>query len=163
MGLRGPAPEPTESKLARGNPGKRSLKKSEPRPKVKAPYCPPHLDSLAKKEWRRLVPILLEMRVLTEADYLSLANLCTATATLIRAQEQLAKTGILFKTPSGYIQQSPLVGIVNGQIEVVTRLAREFGLTPSARTRVHVQAEQKAELSTTAKLLALVAAQAAKR
>jgi phage terminase small subunit len=46
------------------------------------------------------------------------------------------------KTPSGYIQQSPLIGIINGQAEVINRISREFGLTPSSRMRLSALPEQ---------------------
>ncbi len=106
------------------------------------PHCPAHLDADARTEWDRLAPILLRMDVLTEADYIALSSLCQTYSTMVKAQEQLNKTGILFKTPSGYVQQSPLIGIVNSCMEKIIMLCREFGLTPSARVRVQTnQAE----------------------
>lgn len=136
MGRRGPAPEPTAIKLIKGNPGKRKLNKQEPQPIVTLPHCPDYLDDSARLEWNRLAPILVRMKVLTEADYIALASLCQTYSTMVKAQEQLNKTGILFKTPSGYVQQSPLIGIVNSCTEKIVTLCREFGLTPSARSRV---------------------------
>jgi P27 family predicted phage terminase small subunit len=78
------------------------------------------------------------MRVLTEADYIALGNLCQAYSTLMNAQKQMNKTGILYKSKSGYIQQSPLLGIIHTQTTIVNNLLREFGLTPSSRTRVAI-------------------------
>ena len=78
------------------------------------------------------------MKVLTEADYIALANLCQAYSTLVIAQKQMNKTGILYKSKSGYIQQSPLLGIIHTQTTIVNNLLREFGLTPSSRTRVAI-------------------------
>jgi P27 family predicted phage terminase small subunit len=51
------------------------------------------------------------------------------------------KTGILYKTKSGYIQQSPLLGIIGPQTRIVNDLLREFGLTPSSRTRITIEKE----------------------
>jgi len=130
---------PTAIKIIRGNPGKRSLNKREPQIEIKAPECPAHLDDMARVEWDRMVPILLGMGVLTEADYMALGTLCQAFSTMAKAQDQLNKTGILFKTPNGYVQQSPLVSIVNQNADLVTKLCREFGVTPSARSRVNAQ------------------------
>lgn len=144
MGLRGPAPKPTAIKRLEGNPGKRKLNEEEPIMTVCVPECPDHLDDVAKKEWGRLGAILTAMKVLAEADYIALANLCQAYSTLISAQRQLNKTGILYKSKSGYIQQSPLLGIIHTQTTIVNNLLREFGLTPSSRTRVAtVQPEKK--------------------
>ena len=36
------------------------------------------------------------------------------------------------------MQQSPLLGIITAQTTIVNNLLREFGLTPSSRTRVAV-------------------------
>jgi P27 family predicted phage terminase small subunit len=123
--------------MHRGNPGKRPLNQWEPQPLPVSPTCPAHLDADAKKEWRRLVKILMRMRVLTEADGMALASLCQTWSTMTKAQQKLNETGMLLKTPSGYVQQSPLISIVNSCTETVTRLSREFGLTPASRTRIH--------------------------
>src|SRR3954463_3792851 len=138
MGLRGPAPKPTAIKRLEGNPGKRKLNELEPTPKAGAPKCPDYLDEVARREWDRLTAILVSMKVLTEADYIALANLCQTYSTLMNAQKQMNKTGILYKSKSGYIQQSPLLGIIHTQTTIVHNLLREFGLTPSSRTRVAI-------------------------
>jgi P27 family predicted phage terminase small subunit len=141
MGYRGPTPKPTALKRAEGNRGKRALNSREPQPRGSVPRCPEHLDERAKKEWKRLVPVLRRMRVLTEADWMSLANLCQTWSTLVKAQEKLTEMGILYKSPSGYVMQSPLLAIVNQCVDTITKLSREFGLTPAARTRVLAQTE----------------------
>ena len=138
MGLRGPPPKPRALVLLEGNPGKRPLNQYEPQPRVRRPKCPDYLDEAAKREWKRLVPILERMRVLTEADGMALANLCMQYATLIKAQRLLEKSGLLFKSKSGYVQQSPLVANVSSDVDQVNKLCREFGLTPAARTRLQV-------------------------
>jgi len=142
VGLRGPPPKPRALRMLEGNPGKRPLNEREPQPPIGRPRCPEYLDDLAKREWRRLVPILEKMRVLTEADDIALANLCMQYSLLQQAQVKLAKTGLLIKTRSGYIQQSPLVAIVANCVEQVGRLCREFGLTPASRTRISVPPEE---------------------
>ena len=114
---------------------------NEPKPRNAAPKCPDHLDDRARKEWRRIVPILQRMKVLTEADGYSLANLCQTYSTLVTAQEKLSEAGILYKAPSGYIMQSPLLAVVNQCVETITRLSREFGLTPAARSRIIAQTD----------------------
>jgi P27 family predicted phage terminase small subunit len=88
------------------------------------------------------VPTLERMRVLTEADDLALASFYMQFSTMVKAQRLLEKSGLLFKTTSGYIQQSPLVAIVANSVEQVNKLCREFGLTPSSRTRLSVEKEK---------------------
>jgi P27 family predicted phage terminase small subunit len=139
MGNRGPIPKPTVVEIMEGRPGHRALNAKEPQPRATVPRCPEHLDDRAKKEWKRLVPVLRRMRVLTEADGMSLANLCQTWSTLVKAQEKLTEMGILYKAPSGYVMQSPLLAVVNQCVDTITKLSREFGLTPSARSRMRTE------------------------
>ena len=46
------------------------------------------------------------------------------------------KEGAVFYTPKGYQQQSPWVGIANTNHKLMMQAAAEFGLTPSARSRI---------------------------
>ena len=85
------------------------------------------------------------MKVLTEADGMTLANLCQIWSTMVQAQKKLTEMGILYKGPSGYIQQSPLFSMVNNCIDVITKLSRELGLTPAARSRMVAQTETEPE------------------
>jgi P27 family predicted phage terminase small subunit len=138
MGNRGPIPKPTVIEIMEGRPGHRPINSNEPQPRAVAPRCPDYLDARAKKEWKRLVPILQRMRVLTEADGIALGNLCQTYSTMLKAQEKLNELGILYKSPSGYVMQSPLLNIVSACIDTLNKLSREFGLTPAARSRLTV-------------------------
>lgn len=139
MSYFGPPPKPTAIRKAEGNPGKRPFNDREPQPDLVRPRMPKHLDKLAKKEWKRLCPMLDRLRVLSEADGIALANLCVDYSILQQAQESLAKTGLLSKTAkTGMIHQSPLLNIIAVTTDRVTRGLREFGLTPASRTRISV-------------------------
>jgi P27 family predicted phage terminase small subunit len=144
LGLRGPAPKPTSLVLLEGNPGRRPINRKEPKPRDKAPKCPEHLDERAKQEWKVLVPILKRMRVLSEADGIMLGNLCQAYSLLVKSQTKLNESGPLFKAPSGYPMANPLIGIINGCLETITKISREFGLTPASRTRIQVAGKDNA-------------------
>ena len=100
------------------------------------PRCPPHLSVVARREWRRLATPLYEIGVLTLADRAALAAYCQAWARWVEAEEQLAKTPPLLKTPSGYVQQSPWLTVANKQLELMGRYMAEHGLTPASRSRV---------------------------
>ena len=133
--------------MLEGNPARRPLPPNEPRPLSGEPEMPTYLDREARRQWKRLVPILLSMRVLTVADGMALATLCQAHSILVEALQDKRKaskgggSGLLMKTPAGYVQQSPLIGIINSQVEIIHRISREFGLTPSSRTRLEATAE----------------------
>ena len=145
MGIRGPIPKPTVVEIMEGRPGHRPINSREPQPRVSVPRCPDHLDERAKKEWKRQIPILRRMRVLTEADGMSLANLCQTWSTLVQAQQKLTEMGFLYKSPSGYIMQSPLLPIVNQCVDTITKLSREFGLTPASRSRIQTGASTESD------------------
>ena len=69
-------------------------------------------------------------------DRAALAAYCQAYGRWVEAEERLRETPMLFKTPSGYVQQSPWLGIVNKQLELMGRFMVELGMTPAARSRV---------------------------
>jgi P27 family predicted phage terminase small subunit len=115
---------------------KRPLNPLEPRPRLIEPPYPSQLDAEGHRMWRKLVPILLRMRVLTVADGIALGNLCDSCSTMVQAQSKLRETGLLLKTSSGYVQQHPLISIVSSSMETVNKPAKEFGLTPAALTRI---------------------------
>ena len=100
---------------------------------------PRHLDKIARREWKRLLPILMQMRVPTEADGIQLGNLCVAYSTLIQVQEKIAKHGLLSRSPNGYVQQSSLLSVSNTAMELVIKLSREFGLSPASRVRLQME------------------------
>jgi P27 family predicted phage terminase small subunit len=143
--MRGPAPIPTAIKAAEGNPGKRRLNHSELLHEPEAPPCPRWLDARGRKEFHKLLGELIKMKVLREVDQIQLANLCDAYSILITAREALAKLApekqLLVKTPKGAVQQNPLLSVVNTQRQIISRLAAEFGLSPSARARLTLEEE----------------------
>jgi len=60
----GRKPKPTAIKVLEGNPGKRSLNTQEPKPRKKAPRCPPWLEEEAKKEWKRMAKQMEQLGIL---------------------------------------------------------------------------------------------------
>jgi P27 family predicted phage terminase small subunit len=100
------------------------------------PSCPPHLTPAAAEEWHRVASVLHGMGVLTGIDRAALAAYCQAYGRWVEAEERLKETPILFKTPSGYVQQSPWLGIANKQLELMGRYMVELGMTPASRSKV---------------------------
>ena len=112
--------------------------KDAPQPPDALPRCPDHLSHAAKKEWRRLATPLWRMGVLTVADRAALAAYCQAWGRWVEAEEKIAGTPPLIKSPSGHVQQSPWISIANKQLELMARYMRELGLTPAARMKLAV-------------------------
>lgn len=140
MAKRGPIPKPTALRVIEGNPGKRPLPPNEPKPMVAAPSCPKHLKPKAKAEWRRISKQLLKLGLLTQVDRAVLAAYCQSWARWVEAEEEVAKRGDVVATTKGNWIQNPYLSVANKAREAMTKLAAEFGMTPSSRTRVEVPA-----------------------
>lgn len=139
MGRRGPAPEPTALKRLKGNPGKRPLNDSEPRPAATLPRCPSHLQGEARAEWKRVAKALHQSGLLTQVDRAALAIYCQAWARWIKAEAQVARHGEVVKSAAGNVMQNPYLSIANRAMKQVQSMARELGMTPSARSQIKVQ------------------------
>jgi P27 family predicted phage terminase small subunit len=136
--MRGRKPKPTALKLIEGNPGKRPIHGREPQPPASQPTCPVHLSPTAKAEWKRLAQSLNGIGLLTQADRAALAAYCQAYGRWVEAERKLAETPTLLKTPAGYVQPSPWLGIASKQLELMAKFMVELGLTPSSRSRLAI-------------------------
>lgn len=144
MGKRGPKKEPTVLKLIKGNPGRRPINKREPKPNLGLPKCPAHLNEVAKLEWRRVSRELSSVGLLTKLDRASLAAYCQAWGRWVDAEVNLKKLGSpLFKTPSGYIQQSPYLSIANRALRQMKEFGASLGLSPADRGGIQVWDDKK--------------------
>jgi P27 family predicted phage terminase small subunit len=128
----GRKPTPTNLKLLRNNPGKRSINQKEPKPDG-VPECPGELSNDARKEWERIAPILLRMGLLTNADRAALAGYCSLYAEFIQAELAIRELGATFTTPNGHVQVRPEVSIRKHALAGLTPYLARFGLSPSDR------------------------------
>jgi P27 family predicted phage terminase small subunit len=143
MGKRGPAPQPTNIRLLRGNPGKRPFNKREPQPTPKAPEPPPFLKREALEEWHRLAPELERLGLLTIVDRAGLAAYCQAYQRWIQAERKVNREGLVLNAKSRYAQAHPAIVIAQRSMQLMRAFAAEFGLTPSSRTRLAVPRSEK--------------------
>jgi P27 family predicted phage terminase small subunit len=67
-----------------------------------------------------------------------LAAYCQAHTLWVEAVASIERYGTMVKSPNGYPMQSPYVAVANKQVDVMVRIASEFGMTPSSRTRIRV-------------------------
>jgi P27 family predicted phage terminase small subunit len=142
--MRGRKPKPTYLKLLNGNAGKRPLNEHEPEPAPAIPTPPAELCEDAKLEWERVAPLLHQLGTLSEIDRAALAAYCQAYGRWLKAERAVAimgerdqlTSGLMIKTTNGNPIQNPLVGIANRAMVDMVRYAAEFGMTPSARSRI---------------------------
>lgn len=134
----GRKPVPTALKVLRGNPGKRALPTDEPTPTAVSETAEPPewLDDAAKTEWRRIAPILARHGLLTELDTDALIAYCEAWTRWREATQKIRQFGMVIKSPVGFPMPSPYLSIANKAMQTMRLLMTEFGMTPSARSRV---------------------------
>jgi P27 family predicted phage terminase small subunit len=148
--MKGRKPKPTHLKLVTGNPGRRPQKVA-PEPKSEAPQPPPELTEDALVEWNRVSAELHGLGLLTGVDRAALAAYAQAYGRWAAAERALAKMaaadsvtgGLLIKTTNGNAIQNPLVGVANKAAAAMVRYAAEFGMTPSARSRIEASPSQR--------------------
>lgn len=147
MGKRGPAPKPTNLKILQGNPGKRPLNENEPKYSLSEDSLKPpsYLSKYAKKEWKRIAPLLSKNGLLTEADITSLAGYCQAYHRWIECEKLIRTYGYTDTTDKGNVIQRPEVGAANKALELMLKYGKEFGLTPSSRTSLHIEKTEEVE------------------
>ena len=149
----GRKPKPTHLKLVTGNPGRRPLNVKEPKVKPQLVEPPPHLNASARQEWDRVAPGLFHTGVLSGVDRAALAAYCQAYARWVQAETAIQKMaekdpltgGLMIKTTNGNAVQNPLVGTANKAAADMVRYAAEFGMTPSARSRIEAGALNEEE------------------
>jgi P27 family predicted phage terminase small subunit len=116
---------------------------NEPKQLKGIPRCPNYLDAVAKQVWRQVLPMLQKMGVLSRIDTNALIRYCTFWSHWRRAEAFIAKHGDVYplKDGNGRIKcmaQFPQVSIAHKLGMLLTRMEAEFGMTPSARTRIAV-------------------------
>ena len=151
----GARPIPTEQKRLEGNRGKRPLNENEPKPQAGNAKCPDHLSHEAKKEWRRIVPELERIGVLTMIDIGALAACCQLYGRWVELERGIEKEGmyidvpILHKETGAAVlnkdgkpitipEKNPKVAETRLTLQQYRAYCGEFGLTPSSRTRLTV-------------------------
>jgi P27 family predicted phage terminase small subunit len=108
------------------------------------PKAPTWLSKHARAEWRRVVPLLVERRILTDADLGALESYCTSVGIVREAQETLTHDGLIVQTDKGP-KRHPAFGIMNAAQTTARLCAAELGLTPVSRSRPAVRDDNASE------------------
>lgn len=139
-----PTPLPSKLKALRGTYRADRAAPNEPEPEPAKPSPPHWLSKYARSEWRYIVPKLDELGLLAKIDRAELAAYCEAFANFREATEALQVEGNrrVIQTSNGNYIQNPWVSIQNKAAESMHRYAQQFGMSPSARTRISVDAKE---------------------
>jgi len=143
--------KPTAVKKREGNPGKRKLNRFEAHPQLEIPPCPKHFDSIARDEWNRVTPLLLDLGLITALDLAPLAGYCLAFSRWVKAEKEVQREGILIEGRQGPVK-NPAVMLAEHSLEQIRRFCIEFGMTPAARSKVEVNPKSNPEADLHAKL-----------
>lgn len=139
--VRGTKPAPTRLKILKGV-EKARINRNEPVAAPGIPDCPEHLDELARKEWERITPFLLQMGVLSKIDGTSLALYCEAHSLRVQAFEKIGDEGMVTETQRGGDRVTSWVKVHEQARRDCMRFLVEFGVTPSSRSRIKVTPEK---------------------
>lgn len=147
MGKRGPKPLPS-AVLAKRNSWRQNKTKHEPIPGRNLPPVPPNLTGIAKQVWEIYEPMLWNMGVLTEVDGLAFEQLCKIYQQWKKYDDYLRRRGelIRIKDKKGRIKDyktHPYVKMRKDAQAQLDRCLANFGLNPSARTRISSELERR--------------------
>jgi len=131
----GPPPEPTALKKWKGNPGKRALPADEPQYRT-APAKPRGMPKKAQQLWDNLAPLLEDVGILTGPDGPAFQLLAEQWWIIDEARKSLQKHGLIIVDINDQPRKNPAYQIYRDAVNLYTKLSKEFGLTPSSRTRV---------------------------
>jgi len=132
MAKRGRKPTPTNVLNLRGS-WRGKARKNEVKPDPDTPICPRWLSSEARREWRRIVPELKAVALVTRLDAVALALYCEAVARYIRAEATLREEGETTTTAAGGLKLHPLVPVRDAAVTQILKTCSLFGLSPSDR------------------------------
>ena len=135
-----------ESKGAfKKDPQRRRL--GEPVAPSSRPKMPTKLGRYGTACWRETVSFLEELKVLSKVDKKDLELFSRAYNRYRIAENDIEKHGVVQRgtLPSGaeFARKNPALNVIKDAEAVMMRLASEFGLSPSSRTRLSVQVEEK--------------------
>jgi P27 family predicted phage terminase small subunit len=95
------------------------------------PYAPKFINAEAKREWNRMVAILIEIGLYTEVDHAALAMYCQAWGRWVIAEQTLTKEGEIITGVMGGKMQNPWRYEANKAFAQMRQMLPEFGLTRS--------------------------------
>ena len=111
----------------------------------RVPNAPGWMSKDAKAEWRRIMPALVDRRVLTQADLGSVENFCVAIATAREAERHLQAHGHVYTTAAGEFKRNPASTTLKDAVQTSRQLAAELGLTPVSRSRPSIRDDDDAD------------------
>jgi len=131
--------QPAELKLLKGTLRPSRERAERPKPLTAAPPCPNWLSPVARTEWKRIVPELFRIGVLSRIDMAALAAYCENYAVMVQCSNYIRRKGGYAKYLAGKNSQTaPHITAMNKAAAHIRAFCTEFGMTPSSRGRMEV-------------------------
>ena len=136
---------PTAIEERLGRPKHQKINRKEPKPVLVVGEVPPPdcLDGDAQDEWRRVVPELAKLGLVSNLDLPALTTFCQSYSDFCRLSRDINKHGVTYEIfdeegnvvavkarPEWYLRRTAFLQLI--------RVATEFGMTPSSRGRMVV-------------------------
>ena len=149
--MSGRKPLPSNVKEFKGTQRKSRTNTNEPEYAAASTLPPEFLDDMAREQWVEICPKLVASGVMRDIDKSALAMFCQSYSRWRAASAEVGAQGMLIASPSGYPIQNPYLPIANKAFEQMLKIMAEFGMTPSARSRVIAAKPNEEKESKTAK------------
>lgn len=145
-------PKPILQVIREGNPGKRPIREGiklppaeleepdwkETFPVVKDPEQQAinrRAREIARREWRRIVPVLKHTAGLTQVDANLVHDYCVCVARIDQCERELSTRGLLMLGERGWQKNGATTIVAQYRAQLKTYI-RELGLSPSARASI---------------------------
>jgi P27 family predicted phage terminase small subunit len=99
------------------------------------------VTGVSLEKWQEIVPKLIAMGVMTNADIEAIARYCTMHEHYVKYLDQVRRglDVLVIRDEKGkvkYMQSTPAATMITKLAQSMLRIEQEFGLTPSARTGI---------------------------
>lgn len=140
MAIPGPKPTPSAIRRQNGNRGHRPINDNEP-VITEVPFGPPaFLTPGALVEWNYYYPLLSKSRVIRPTDRTALHAYCVAVDRFNRMEKNIAAKGEVVESPKTRTPMiNPYLSVSKAAQDAILKFGAELGLSPSSRTRLHVE------------------------
>lgn len=114
---------------------------------IKAPPPPKWLSDEARSEWKRVMPDLVDRRLLVPAMLGIAEKYCVLSGQVRQMQAVLTAEGYFLRDDKGKAYKHPALQVLSDATSQARQYAAELGLTPTSRTKTSPATEADDDLA----------------
>jgi P27 family predicted phage terminase small subunit len=141
MGSRGPAKKPAQSHKKNGT--YRADRHGGVGLRAELPMAPADMSPQASAHWAVIGRELSDAGLISGIDRTAFRMLCESMAIYLEAMDEIREKGMIAYTDKGFPIQHPAIGIRNTAWTQIVAACKQFGMTPSSRTGLHLETKQE--------------------